>query len=390
MREKSIYLLLCRRSLQSSIFLINIGMFGIVIALLLLLLAHIKPIMVFSLAIMIILRRIFNAVGYGVDPDSRSFKHFVDSISSNASAYADTFLGKLYDTYLLVKDWPWQSIFILLSFFIWFSQGFFKVDASEKAMVLRFGAFNREVGPGMRWRIPIFEIPIVINVTRVNNIHKFSKIVTNDQGIVDVQVTVFFTVDPYRIRDFKFTARSPESILSSITDSIMREVVAHKKAEDCLTTARQSIEMEIRAKLEAKLAEYKLGLLIQGVQIGAIDPPDSVLSANRSVADAQCEYTAKKNEAEAHYNEVVPKAKGRAAQCLQEASIEAQRIRYDAESEISSFMVWLKQWEMDPKLTKAIIESTMAKCVQGARITTIPDSVGLDKAVISRLLIPSN
>lgn len=345
-------------------------MFGIFVALIILFFAHIKPILVLSLAIMIILRRAFISIGQNLDFENFIVSNFLKSISANASVYANSALDRFYTIYDYVKYWPWQTIACSMSLLIWFAEGYFRVYDNYKGVVLRLGSVNRYVGPGLHWHIPIFENYILTNVSRVKSINSGKiAMVTNDEGVINVNMTVFYKVDADFVCDYLFRARSPELIVESIFNSIIREVIANKKAEECLTTAREAIATEIQTKLSGKLNEYKIGIIIKGVEIGEINPSNSVLDSNRKVLDAQCEYSASFNNAEAYKSSTLLKAQGVAAMKISNARIKCQEINAEMIRQIAEFESWYKAWTLNVKLTEQMLLAMIAKKLKGINLT---------------------
>ncbi|MBO0751788.1 MAG: protease modulator HflK N-terminal domain-containing protein, partial [Bradyrhizobiaceae bacterium] len=59
----------------------------------------------------------------------------------------------------------------LLGVGLWLASGLFTVDPDELGLVLRFGKFNRQVGPGLSWHAPYpiesLEKPKVTRVTAI-------------------------------------------------------------------------------------------------------------------------------------------------------------------------------------------------------------------------------
>ena len=46
------------------------------------------------------------------------------------------------------------SLIVALVVLVWLASGFYIVDASQRGVVLTFGKFSEETGPGLRWRLP--------------------------------------------------------------------------------------------------------------------------------------------------------------------------------------------------------------------------------------------
>ena len=75
--------------------------------------------------------------------------------------------------------------------------GFYTLDEQERGVVFRFGAVQNEVmQPGLRWRPLGVDSVVPVNTTRVFVEEHQAQMLTEDQNIVDVSLTV-----QYRIAD---------------------------------------------------------------------------------------------------------------------------------------------------------------------------------------------
>src|SRR5215468_6715192 len=63
-------------------------------------------------------------------------------------------------------------LLILAALIVWGLSGFYRVDATEYGVVLRFGAFDRYAGPGLNYHLPYpIETVLTPQVTVVRQIH---------------------------------------------------------------------------------------------------------------------------------------------------------------------------------------------------------------------------
>ena len=102
------------------------------------------------------------------------------------------------------------SILLLILAGVWLASGLYVVDAREVGVVLRMGSFNRTSDSGLQWHAPYpFEKVEIVNLTEVrsvevgyrgnakNRIPEESLMLTQDQNIIDVQLSVQYDVkDP--------------------------------------------------------------------------------------------------------------------------------------------------------------------------------------------------
>ncbi|MGH7122561.1 MAG: FtsH protease activity modulator HflK [Acetobacteraceae bacterium] len=230
------------------------------------------------------------------------------------------------------------TIGVLVLIFAWLVSGIYIVQPDQEGVVLRFGAFIGTTAPGLNYHLPWpIESVLLPAVTRINRteigyrsgvalpngttetgqIPAESLMLTGDQNIVDINFTVF-----WRIRDarkYLFDIRDPAASIKSVAESVMREVVGHNPIEPLLTTGRFSIETEVRQHMQGILDQYRAGVAITEVQLLRVDPPPEVIDSFRDVQRAGTDADRARNTADTYRNNIVPRARGGAAQIIAEA-----------------------------------------------------------------------
>ncbi|QEK38805.1 FtsH protease activity modulator HflK [Candidatus Cytomitobacter primus] len=238
-----------------------------------------------------------------------------------------------------------------------FFTGFYWVKLNEEAITLRFGSVNGYKKSGWYWKMP-YPVDKVI-IKDVTTIHKVNtsilpgcngKMLTKDENILGVFLTVFWKISD--LQQYIFKATDPDGILKVATESIARQIVANHNAEECLTVGRTVIGAKIKHSLSQLLNSYNIGIEIVDVQMGKIDPPDSVIDSYRDVQKAKVEKETKRNEAESYANFILPKAKGDAASIINKA--EAYKISRiaSAKGEFKAFQAKLSAYSKDPEVAK--------------------------------------
>ena len=102
----------------------------------------------------------------------------------------------------------------------YFVAGFYTLDEQERGVIFRFGAVEQQVSlPGLRWAPPAIDEVQPVNVTRVRSAEHQALMLTEDQNIVDVSLTVQYLVtDPVA---FVVNVRSPEDSLKQALESAL-------------------------------------------------------------------------------------------------------------------------------------------------------------------------
>jgi membrane protease subunit HflK len=264
-------------------------------------------------------------------------------------------------------------ILILLgAIIIWGLSGFYRVDANEYGVVLRFGAFNREARPGLNYHLPYpIETVLTPQVTVVRQIHigmrlvedlrrgttirdvpEESLMLTGDENIVDVDFTVFWQVRPEKVSDYLFNISQQENTVKAVAESAMREIVGRNDIGPILTGARQGIEKDVFELMQRVLEEYKAGVLVTQVQMQKVDPPQQVIDSFRDVQAARADLERAQNEAQTYANRVVPEARGRAAQITQAAEAYREQTVAEAKGGASRFLKVYDEYKKAPDVTR--------------------------------------
>jgi membrane protease subunit HflK len=228
--------------------------------------------------------------------------------------------------------------------------GFYVVDQSQRAVVLRFGEFNRLVEPGLNWRAPIIEQAMKVDVSQNRTYSLSEEMLTRDTNIVAVTLGVQYrVVDP---KAFLLRVAEPETILEHATSSALRHVVGSSTMDDVLKDRREEVRVEVRKRLQEYLDRYNTGLQINQVVLDRTAAPDAVRDAFDDVAKAREDEDRFKKEAEAYYNSVIPEARGKAARITEEAEAYKTRVIAEAQGDANRFLALVEEYRKAPKVTR--------------------------------------
>jgi membrane protease subunit HflK len=246
---------------------------------------------------------------------------------------------------------------------VWLASGFYIVDASQRAVVLTFGKFLEQTGPGLHWRMPWpIQSEELVNVSQVrtlevgyrNNVRakvqRESLMLTDDENIVDLQFAVQYTVKD--AKDFLFNTRNPDEIAMRTAESAMREVIGKSKMDGILYESREDIAIKARKLMQEILDRYGTGISVSSVTIQAAQPPEQVQAAFDDAVKANQDRARQVNEGQAYANDVIPRASGSAARLQQEAQGYKQRVIANAEGEASRFTQVLAEYAKAPAVTR--------------------------------------
>ena len=234
---------------------------------------------------------------------------------------------------------------------IWLFTGLYVIDEQERGVVLRFGEYNRTAVPGIGWRAPWpIESMERINVTRVRQISDEQSMLTKDENIVAVELTVQYRVSA--VEEFLFNVDDPDATLQQATKSAVRETVGRSAMDFILTEGRQAIADQTKQILQETLDEYKSGLVVTEVNLQQAQPPEAVQASFADAIKAREDQERVKNEAEAYANDRLPKARGAAARQVAEATAYRDQVLARAEGDASRFTQLLREYQRAPAVTR--------------------------------------
>ena len=229
--------------------------------------------------------------------------------------------------------------------------GFFIVGPAERGVVLRFGAYHEITEPGLNWRFPypIEEVELV-NVDEISTFTHKASMLTQDENIVDVELTV--QSRKLDAADYLFQDQSPEKTLRDATETVVRKTIGGSKLDFILTEGRSAVAATIQERVQALMNQYKTGLEVTKVNMQPAKPPDQVKEAFDDAIKAREDKERLENKAEAYANEILPRARGEAARVEADAKAYRDEVIASAEGETSRFLAVLNEYRKAPQVTR--------------------------------------
>ena len=279
---------------------------------------------------------------------------------------------------------------ILILIILWLLTGFYKVNANEQGVVLRFGEWVRTTLPGLHYHLPYpierAKTPKVTKVNKteigfreLNNTQRMlleeSLMLTGDENIVDINFSVFWVIND--AGKYLFKLRNPDASIKSISESVMREVIGNTPIADALAERRQEIEMLSLDKIQNVLDKYESGIKVTQLQLQKVDPPDQVIDSFRDVQRARADKEKVINEAIAYKNDIIPRARGESEQIIQKAEAYKREVVARSEGDAQRFESVLKSYKNNEDVTKnRIYLETLEGILQNATKVIIDTKQG--------------
>ena len=344
------------------------------------------------------------------DVDTNNEKKVINSTNNNTNSQSNKSIDELFKTVLKnVKNssnngnnakffnknnikWnkKYTLLIIALVIAVWLSNGIYKVNSDENAVVTYFGKYYETTTPGLHYYIP-FPIGKIqkVGVTRINkeefgfssSMHgkktfdEESLMLTGDENIADIDFEVQWRIG--NVKDYLFNIKNPQRTIRSATESVMREIVANRQIDDVLANKKLEIELEAKDLLQKILDSYNAGIDIVTVQLLRADPPKEVINAFRDVQTAKADKERKINEAQSYSNDIMPKARGEAEAILQKAEAYKKAVVSKAEGETARFNQLYEEYKLNKDITKKrIYIETMEEVMKNNEKIIIDEKAG--------------
>jgi len=263
----------------------------------------------------------------------------------------------------------WALIAIIAFIFVFSS--FFTVSQEEVGVVLRFGKYNRQVDPGLNFKIPfgvetVNKVPVQSQLKQEFGFRTLragvrtqysptrykdeSLMLTGDLNAAQVEWIVQFRIkDPYQ---FLFRVRNPIKTFRDINEAMMREVVGDRTVNEVITVGRQELADVVGVKIQQLCDQYETGIKVEQVVLQDVNPPDEVKPSFNEVNEAEQEKEKLVNQALSEYNKVIPRAKGEAQQKIEEAKGYAIERVNEAQGNADRFTAIFNQYAKAKEVTK--------------------------------------
>lgn len=274
---------------------------------------------------------------------------------------------------------------VIIAVIVWVVSGFYTIKEAERGVVLRFGKLEKIVQPGLNWKPTFIDSVIPVNVERISELKTQGSMLTQDENMVTVEMTVQYRIqDPAR---YLFNVVDPQDSLSQATDSALRYVIGHMTMDNILTTGRSVVRERTWKSLNDIIKPYNMGLEVIDVNFQSARPPEEVKDAFDDAIKAQEDEQRLIREAEAYAREREPIARGNAQRIVEQATAYKEQVVLDAQGEAERFAKLLPGFKANPELLKdRLYLESMEKVMAGTPKVLLDNSNNLTVLPLEQLL----
>ena len=244
---------------------------------------------------------------------------------------------------------------VVLGFAVLLGSGFYIVKKEEQAVRTRFGkVVDAEVGPGVRYRLPLIEAAHIRPVKRIARLGVASKtgdtvnftILSGDTNLLEVDVAVQYVIE--NLRDYLFAAAEPEKLVTMLVREGLVDAVGSNFIDLIFTSNRSIIEDHLFEDVAERVAAYGIGIELAALTITDVRPIDETVAAFRDVNDAIAERTQAESEANRRTERFLARTRGQAEALILNARARGEERVKQAGSAAEAFGALLAEYRSEP------------------------------------------
>lgn len=317
-----------------------------------------------------------------------------------------------------IRKWAWLAAIGIVAAAALLLGGsmFYRIEASDEGVVLRFGKQLATVPPGLHVKMPwpidtVYKVPVQRIQTldfgfetelpgrrtqyapRSTEDLAVAEMLTGDLNLGHVEWIVQYRVkDPmqylFKVGDAEEISRGslfggttldvnpavPDTI-RDVSESVMRKLVGDSSIDYVLTIGRQDIANQAEELIQQELDDFEAGVDIITVKLQTTSPPTTaVQDAFQEVNRARQKKEKVVNEALGLRNSKIPAARGLKDRTITEAEGYQNRIVLETTGQINAFLAQLAEYEKAPDVTrKRLYLEAMEEVLSRAGSKTIID-----------------
>ncbi len=229
----------------------------------------------------------------------------------------------------------------------------YRIDESERGVVLVFGKYSHTMRPGLRftWPQPIATV-YRENVSKIRQEDNSGQMLTEDKNLIEIDYSVQYRVDETRVNDYLFNLANPENTVSQAAESAMRQVAGTSTLDHIINESRTDVNFEVQSELQTMLNNYQAGIVVRQVNITEVHPPINVKEAFDDVVKAREDQKTFINKANEYAKGEIPKAEGQVLKIIQDAEGYKDSIIAEAQGEAERFDKLRQAYAEAPDVTR--------------------------------------
>jgi len=160
----------------------------------------------------------------------------------------------------------------------------------ERAVILRLGKYQRQVGPGVQTRLPFADNILVVDVREKVSEFKAERMLTKDNVPVTIDAILRYKIIEERAKDAILNVENFNQMIQQVSQTTLRNNIGSSLFQDVLSK-REEINQHIKTTISSEASNW--GMEVTGVEIRQVIIPQELESAMSMQAQAEREKNAR-------------------------------------------------------------------------------------------------
>ncbi len=154
----------------------------------------------------------------------------------------------------------------------------------ERAIILRLGRYQRQVGPGVQTRLPFADNILVVDIREKVSEFKAERMLTKDNVPVTIDAILRYKIIPERAKDAILNVENFNQMIQQVSQTTLRNNIGSSQFQDVLSK-REEINQHVRTIIASEASNW--GIEVTGVEIRQVIIPQELESAMSMQAQAE-------------------------------------------------------------------------------------------------------
>jgi len=160
----------------------------------------------------------------------------------------------------------------------------------ERAIILRLGKYQRQVGPGVQTRIPFMDSILVVDVREKVREFKAERMLTKDNVPVTIDAILRYFIIEGRAKDAVLNVENFNQMIQQVSQTTLRNNIGSSQFQDILSK-REEVNQHIKSVIAGEASNW--GIEVTGVEIRQVIIPQELEAAMSMQAQAEREKNAR-------------------------------------------------------------------------------------------------
>ncbi len=160
----------------------------------------------------------------------------------------------------------------------------------ERAIILRLGKYQRQVGPGVQTRLPFADNILVVDIREKVSEFKAERMLTKDNVPVTIDAILRYKIIEQRVKDSILNVENFNQMIRQVSQTTLRNNIGSAMFQEVLSK-REEINERIKTAISSEASNW--GMEVTGVEIRQVIIPQELESAMSMQAQAEREKNAR-------------------------------------------------------------------------------------------------